>query len=85
MPARSLFYHVHAARRRTGGTTDDFSAWLRATQQPDPEQAEAISRRIQAVDFYFLNFNQLREALVAAFEQRPDAASPVALSAAATP
>ena len=28
MSLRSLFYHIHEARRRTAGATDDFSAWL---------------------------------------------------------
>ncbi len=62
MPVRSLFYHVHEARRRTGGQTDDFSAWL--------EQCEAnpqLVAEIRAIDFYFLNLSQLRQALLHAF------------------
>ncbi len=30
MPLRSLFYHVHEARRRTAEHSDDFSLWLEA-------------------------------------------------------
>lgn len=62
MPVRSLFYHVHEARRRTGGKTDDFSAWL--------EQSEAnphLVAEIRSIDFYFLNLSQLRHALLQAF------------------
>ena len=53
---RSLFYHVHEARRRTANRTDDFSAWLER-QGTDP----AMVAKLRAVDFYFLNLNQLRQ------------------------
>jgi len=66
MSLRSLFYHVHAARRRTGNTTDDFSAWLQTAGAP-----EGLIRRIQAIDFYFLNLSQLRRELLAAFQGAP--------------
>ena len=36
MPVRSLFFHVHEARRRTQGQSDDFSLWLRADAAPTP-------------------------------------------------
>jgi hypothetical protein len=62
MPCRSLFFHVHEARRRTGGRSDDFSAWLE-TIEADP----ALVSRIRSIDFYFLNLNQLRQELVEAF------------------
>lgn len=61
---RSLFYHVHEARRRTGGQTDDFSLWL---EQCDA--APSLVAGIRAIDFYFLNLNQLRQELLAVFRQ----------------
>lgn len=71
MPVRSLFYHVHEARRRTGGQTDDFSLWL--------EQCGASPQlvgEIRAIDFYFLNLSQLRQALLNAFAHHfPDRAT----------
>ena len=51
----SLYYHVHEARRRTGGQSDDFSQWLESYGA----EAETVAR-LRAVDFYFLNLNQLR-------------------------
>lgn len=68
MPLRSLFYHVHEARRRTGGQTDDFSLWLEACSV-EP----ALVAQLRAIDFYFLNLSQLRQALLDVFRQRPDA------------
>jgi anti-sigma factor RsiW len=64
MTLRSLFYHVHEARRRNAGRTDDFSLWLE-TCEADP----ALIARIRAIDFYFLNLKQLRSELAAAFRQ----------------
>jgi hypothetical protein len=64
MSLRSLFFHVHEARRRTDGASDDFSLWL--------EQREvnpALIHRLRAIDFYFLNLNQLRRELVEVFGQ----------------
>jgi hypothetical protein len=59
---RSLFYHIHEARRRAG--KDDFSAWLEAIG------ADAgLVARLRAIDFYFLNLNQLRQELVDVFRQ----------------
>lgn len=55
---RSLFYHVHEARRRTGGRSDDFSQWLE-----DFGEAPGLVARIRAIDFYFLNLSQLRQEL----------------------
>lgn len=59
MSARSLFYHVHDARSRRGGVSDDFSAWLESLGA-DP----ALVARIRAIDFYFLNLSQLRRELL---------------------
>jgi len=59
MSSRSLFYHVHEARRRSGAngaSCDDFSAWLEKTGA-EP----ALVARIRGVDFAFLNLNQLRQ------------------------
>jgi hypothetical protein len=68
---RSLFFHVHEARRRTVGQTDDFSTWLESVgASPD------LVRRLRSIDFYFLNLNQLRQQLQEAFRQylmEPDA------------
>ena len=64
MSPRSLFFHIHEARRRTGGQSDDFSLWL--------EQREAnpsLVARLRAIDFYFLNLNQLRRELMEVFGQ----------------
>jgi hypothetical protein len=61
---RSLFFHVHEARRRTGGQSDDFSLWL--------EQFEvnpSLMARLRAIDFYFLNLGQLRRELMDVFGQ----------------
>ncbi|MGH7582675.1 MAG: DUF5752 family protein, partial [Gemmatimonadales bacterium] len=73
----SLFYHVHEARRRSDGRTDDISRWLEG-QDADPRLVECIRR----IDFYFLNLSQLREELVRAFHDfMPNA--PVVAQAAA--
>ena len=57
---RSLFFHVHEAHARRG--VDDFSAWVERTDGP-PE----LIKQIRAIDFYFLNLNQLRRQLLDAF------------------
>ena len=62
MSPRSLFFHVHDARRRTAGRADDFSTWL--------EQRGAdvsLVAKLLGIEFYFLNLSQLRQALVEAF------------------
>jgi len=61
---RSLFYHVHEARRRTQPATDDFSAWL-----DEHEASPALVARLRAIDFYFLNLNQLRREILEAFRE----------------
>ncbi len=60
----SLFYHVHEARRRTAGRTDDFSDWL---EQYGADLA--LIGKLRAVDFYFLNLNQLRGEFIDIFRQ----------------
>jgi hypothetical protein len=62
MSLRSIFYHVHEARRRTSGLTDDFSSWLEQYGAEPP-----LVSRLRAVDFNFLNLNQLRGQMVDIF------------------
>lgn len=64
MSLRSLYYHVHEGRRRTGGETDDFSAWLE-TVGGAPE----LACDLRCIDFYFLNLRQLKDALLEAFSR----------------
>jgi hypothetical protein len=73
---RSLFYHVHDARRRTAGQSDDFSSWL---EQCGAEAS--LVATLRRIDFHFLNLSQLRQALVEAFEHYVAEAPPVARSA----
>ncbi len=76
MSPRSLFFHVHDARRRTAGRCDDFSTWL------EKRGAEAsLVAKLSSIDFYFLNLSQLRQALVDTFRDQAAAAPPVARSA----
>jgi hypothetical protein len=70
--SRSLFFHVHDARRRTAGQSDNFSSWL------DKCGAEAsLVRMLRGIDFYFLNLSQLRQALIEAFRHYVAEAPPV--------
>jgi hypothetical protein len=64
MSVRSLYYHVHEARRRSQGITDDFSQWL----QLKGVQSHVVAR-FRAIDFYFLNLVQLRQELLQVFRQ----------------
>ncbi|MFO0982877.1 MAG: DUF5752 family protein [Planctomycetota bacterium] len=64
MSRRSLFLHVHEARHRTGGRTDDFSAWLAAVGGHD-----SLIARLRRIDFNFLNLGQLRTRLIEVFAQ----------------
>ncbi len=64
MSLRSVFYHVHDARRRSGGAADDFSSWLE-TIGADAQ----LVRSVREIDFYYLSLNQLREALVSVLSQ----------------
>ncbi|MGQ9574220.1 MAG: DUF5752 family protein [Thermoguttaceae bacterium] len=70
MSRRSLFYHVHEAWRRM--RTDDFSAWLESLGAD-----RRLVGRLRAVDFYFLNLDQLRQELTEIFQQcLPDPQAP---------
>jgi hypothetical protein len=64
LPVRSLFYHVHEARRRTQGRTDDFSDWLEQYGA-----APELVAQLRGVDFYFLNLKQLRVEFMDIFRQ----------------
>ncbi|MCD4728111.1 MAG: DUF5752 family protein [Pirellulales bacterium] len=64
MSLRSLFFHVHEARRRTGGQTDDFSLWL---EQFDTCKEPVTGLR--EIDFYFLNLSQLHKEILELFQQ----------------
>ncbi len=71
LSVRSLFYHVHEAHRRSG-RSDDFSAWL------ERFGADAgLVAGLRAIDFYFLNLNQLREAFLETFREHLQEPQPV--------
>lgn len=77
LSVRSLFYHVHEARRRTNSATDDFSAWLEIH-----EANPVLVTRLRAIDFYFLNLNQLRREFLDAFREHLfDAFTPIQVPA----
>ena len=69
MSLRSLFFHVHEARRRSRGASDDFTPWLEQ-YGADP----ALLEKLRRIDFYFLNLRQLRQTLVETFQQHALAA-----------
>jgi hypothetical protein len=64
MSLNSIYFHVHEARRRTNNQTDDFSSWLEKA-----EANPAIVARLRAIDFYFLNLQQLRKEMLNAIRQ----------------
>ena len=64
MSLRSLYYHVHEGRRRTGGQTDDFSAWLETVGE-----APELATELRQLDFYFLNLRQLQVSLLELFSR----------------
>jgi hypothetical protein len=72
LPVRSLFYHVHEARRRRAGRSDDLSDWLEQYGA-----APALVAKLRAVDFYFLNLNQLRNEFIEIFRQHLSEPQPV--------
>jgi hypothetical protein len=77
MSSRSLYFHVHEARRRTAGHTDDFSLWLETAGI----QASLVTA-LREIDFYFLNLSQLRQAVSEAFRHYVEGAPAVARSTA---
>jgi hypothetical protein len=64
LPLRSVFYHVHEARRRTGGQTDDFSQWLESYGA-----GSALVADLRKIDFYALNLSRLRAAIQEVFQR----------------
>ncbi len=62
MSVRSLYFHIHESRRRRREGADDFSTWLELIGAD-----AALVNRLRAVDFYFLNLNQLRQEFIDAF------------------
>jgi hypothetical protein len=64
MSRRSLYFHAHEAYRRTKVKSGDFSVWLENCGA-DP----MLVARLRAIDFYFMNLNQLRDELMGAFRQ----------------
>ena len=64
LPLRALFYHVHEARRRSAGRSDDFSDWL---EQYGADAA--LVAKLRGIDFYFLNLSQLRDEIIEVFRQ----------------
>lgn len=72
MSSRSLFYHVHDARQRTAGQSDDFSSWLETC-----EADASLVAALRGIDFYFLNLSQLRQALSETFRRCGAEAPPV--------
>ena len=72
MSLRSLFFHVHEARRRSAGKSDDFSLWLEhCGAEP------SLVATLPGIDFYFLNLSQLRHAVIEAFQRCIDEAPSV--------
>ncbi len=75
MSPRSLFFHVHDARRRMEGRSDDFSMWLEQTGA-EP----SLVAMLRGIDFYPLNLSQLRHTLLETFRHYIAEAPPVARS-----
>lgn len=76
MSSRSLYFHVHEARRRTAGLSDDFSAWLEKCGAET-----SLVTTLRGIDFCFLNLRQLRQATIEAFHHYVAEAPPVPRSA----
>ena len=72
MSLRSLFFHVHDARRRTAGQSDDFSLWLEKCGA-----GISLVTMLRGIDFYFQNLSQLRQAVIEAFRNYVAEAPPV--------
>lgn len=65
IPLSSLYYHFHEARLRgDGGDVDDLSRWIEAQFGPHP-----IARQLRAIDFYLYSLEDLRQRIVAIFEE----------------
>ena len=60
MSVSSIFYHFVDARRRTPRGTDDFRAWLEWFDG----RYQKLVEQLAAIDPYFLNLSELRQALM---------------------
>ncbi len=61
MTRSSLYYHFVEARRRTVDHVDDFSTWLRGS---DDGAAHHLAATFSAFDFYFLALPELQRDLI---------------------
>jgi hypothetical protein len=60
----SLYFHFHESRLRDpGDDSDDFSRWIEGQFGLHP-----IARRLRAIDFYFFSLEDLRQRIIAVFE-----------------
>jgi hypothetical protein len=64
LSAGSIFYHFIDARRRTPGSSDDFSHWMRSLGG-----YEKLCQQLANVDPYFPTLLELRQQLAAIFNQ----------------
>ncbi len=60
----SLYYHFFDGRRRLGSNIDDFRHWL----NDSPEHADLV-RRIDELDFFLMDLEDLRMRLIEVLEQ----------------
>ncbi len=60
----SIFYHFVEARRRNANRADDFSEWLMGFG----ERYAGITKALKAIDPYFNSLKELRNELIATFE-----------------
>jgi hypothetical protein len=60
MSLGSVYYHFVEARRRTEDGTDDFSAWISSSENPDRRLLDTLA----GLDFYFLSLAELKQSLI---------------------
>ena len=66
VPLSSIFFHFHEARLRgPGEDIDDFSRWIDGQFGPHHPVADEIRK----LDFYFFSLDELRQRLVAIFDE----------------
>lgn len=65
MSTSSIFYHFIDARRRTDSGIDDFRSWLQGFE----DEYKDLCKLLADVDPYFVTLSELREQLVALFQQ----------------
>ncbi len=64
MSNSSIYYHFLEARRRTPDRVDDFTFWMQFLVEKPVEIISALAH----VDFYFLNLDELKNALIETLE-----------------